>query len=114
MVPSALMVLENLPVTANGKVDGKALPGPGAPVEAEYTPPDGMTEELLAQLWCVLLKRERVGRYEDFFALGGHSLLATQLVSRIREAFSTELSVRQVFEHATLSSQARAVERCQG
>ena len=62
----------------------------------------------------MLLKRERVGRHDNFFELGGHSLLATQLVSRIREAFSTELPVRQLFEHATLSSQARAVEQARG
>jgi hypothetical protein len=114
MVPSALMVLESLPLTANGKVDRQALPAPEASALAEYAPPDGVTEELLCELWCVLLKCARVGRHDSFFELGGHSLLATQLVSRIREAFSTELPVRQVFEHATLSSQARAIERSRG
>ena len=73
-----------------------------------------MTEELLAELWSVLLKCERVGRHDNFFELGGHSLLATQLASRIREAFSTELSVRQVFEHPTLCSQARSIEQSRG
>jgi hypothetical protein len=66
---------------------------------------------LLSELWCVLLKRERVGRHDNFFELGGHSLLVTQLASRIRKTFSTELLVREVFEYATLASQASAVER---
>jgi len=69
---------------------------------------------LLGQLWGALLKSERVGRHANFFELGGHSLLAMQLVSRIREAFSTELPVRQVFEHPTLYSLARAIEQAQG
>jgi acyl carrier protein len=115
MVPSALMVLEALPLTANGKLDRKALPAPEVSVsQPEYVPPEGVTEELLAQLWCVLLKRERVGRHENFFELGGHSLLAMQLASRIRETFSTELAVRELFEQATLSSLARAIEQARG
>ena len=68
----------------------------------------------MAELWCRLLKRGRVGRQDNFFDLGGHSLLATQLASRIREAFSTELPLREVFEYPTLSAQARAVERTRG
>jgi amino acid adenylation domain-containing protein len=114
MVPSALMVLERLPLTSNGKLDRKALPAPDLSTLTEYAAPEGPTEELLAALWCSLLKRETVGRHDNFFELGGHSLLATQLVSRIRQTFSTELPLRQVFEHAILSSQARAVERARG
>jgi amino acid adenylation domain-containing protein len=114
MVPSALMVLGSLPLTANGKLDRKALPAPEESAQAEYTAPEGLTEELLAKLWSGLLKRERVGRHDNFFELGGHSLLAMQLVSRIRESFSTQLPVREVFAHATLSAQARAVERARG
>jgi non-ribosomal peptide synthetase component F/aryl carrier-like protein len=114
MVPSQLMVLESLPLTGNGKVDRQGLPVPQESGQGQYTAPEGLTEQLLAELWSGLLKRERVGRQDNFFDLGGHSLLAMQLVSRIREAFSTELAVREVFENATLSSQARAVERARG
>jgi len=65
-------------------VDRKALPAPDASVSGSaYVAPEGVTEELLAELWCLLLKRERVGRHDNFFELGGHSLLATQLVSRL-------------------------------
>ena len=115
MVPSAVILLSRLPLTPNGKLDRKALPAPEAPLSgAELMPPQGPTEELLAELWCVVLKRERVGRHDHFFELGGHSLLATQLASRIRETFSTALAVRELFEHPTLSSQARAVELARG
>jgi amino acid adenylation domain-containing protein len=115
MVPPVLMVLEALPLTTNGKIDREALPAPGAPAfESRYQPPEGLTEELLAGLWCALLRRDRVGRHDNFFELGGHSLLAMQLTSRIRETFSIELPVGQVFEHATLSTQARATELAQG
>ncbi|MEO8062857.1 MAG: amino acid adenylation domain-containing protein, partial [Pseudomonadota bacterium] len=114
LVPSALMVLETLPLTANGKLDRNGLPAPQESADAKYAPPQGATEELLALLWCSLLKREQVGRHDSFFELGGHSLLAMQLVSRIRETFSTELRVRELFEHSTLSSQAQAIERAHG
>jgi hypothetical protein len=79
-------------------------------VEAEYSPPEGMTEELLAQLWCVLLKRERVGRYEDFFALGGHSLLATQLVARIQQECEIKIAVTAVFQYPILKDLASCVD----
>jgi hypothetical protein len=110
MVPPAFVVLESLPRTATGKIDRKALPAPQESADAEHAPPQGATEELLAAQWSVLLKRERIGRKDNFFDLGGHSLLATQLVSRIREAFSTQLPVRELFEHPTLLSQALAIE----
>jgi acyl carrier protein len=77
---------------------------------AEFTAPEGVTEELLAEIWSVLLKHEPVDRHDNFFEVGGHSLLAMQLVSRIRETFSIELPVRELFEHPMLSSLARAVE----
>jgi non-ribosomal peptide synthetase component F/aryl carrier-like protein len=69
---------------------------------------------VLAEIWRELLQVERVGRQDDFFELGGHSLLATQLVSRVRAAFSVELSVRLVFEHKRLREQAREIEGAQG
>jgi hypothetical protein len=92
------------------------LPAPdgAAYVSRAYEAPVGAVEEALASIWAELLGVERVGRHDNFFELGGHSLLVTQLASRIRRTFSTELSVREVFEHATLSSQAGAVERALG
>ena len=111
MVPSAFVVLEALPLTVNGKVDRKALPAPeGRPAELEYVAPRTPVEEMLAQIWAEVLGVERVGIHDNFFELGGHSLMAIRVVSRLRDAFSVELPVRQVFEHATLFTQAQAIE----
>jgi amino acid adenylation domain-containing protein/non-ribosomal peptide synthase protein (TIGR01720 family) len=113
MVPSAFVILDNLPLTPSGKLDRRALPAPelAAFATREYLPPQGETEESLARIWRDVLRVQQVGRHDNFFDLGGHSLLATQLATRIRQTLSVELPVRKVFEHATLSSQALAVER---
>ncbi len=86
MVPAVFVRLERLPLTANGKVDRRALPEPDEARTAgeEYEAPRTPAEEALAGLWAGLLGVERVGIHDNFFALGGHSLLATQLVSRVR------------------------------
>jgi amino acid adenylation domain-containing protein len=112
MVPGAFVVLEALPVTANGKVDRGALPAPdtlgsrGGTHVAPRTP----AEERMAGIWAEVLGVERVGAEDHFFELGGHSLLATQLVSRVREAFGAELPLRAVFEAPTLEELAVRVE----
>jgi amino acid adenylation domain-containing protein len=111
MIPSQIMVLEQLPLTANGKLDRRALPAPNTAVLHEFEIPITPTEELLASLWQGLLKIQSVGRSENFFELGGHSLLATQLVARIRDSFGVELSVRKVFEQSVLSELAREINK---
>ncbi|HYH80347.1 MAG TPA: methyltransferase, partial [Longimicrobium sp.] len=105
MVPSAFVVLEALPVTANGKVDRGALPAPDTPGSSggTYVAPRTPAEERMAGIWAEVLGVERVGAEDGFFDLGGHSLLATQLVSRVREAFRTELPLRAVFEAPMLA-----------
>jgi len=87
MVPAAYVYLEPLPLTANGKVDRRALPEPegDAYVRREYEPPEGEIETALARIWADSLKIERVGRRENFFELGGHSLLAVSVVERMRQ-----------------------------
>jgi amino acid adenylation domain-containing protein len=112
MVPSAFVVLEAFPVTANGKVDRGALPAPDTPGSrgGTYVAPRTPAEERMAGIWAEVLGVERVGAEDHFFDLGGHSLLATQLVSRVREAFRTELPLRVVFEAPTLAELARRVE----
>ncbi|MFP2911744.1 condensation domain-containing protein, partial [Pyxidicoccus sp. 3LFB2] len=111
MVPSAFVALEALPLTGNGKVDRKALPAPEAPSsEASYVAPRTPTEEALASIWAGLLRVEKVGVNEDFFALGGHSLLATQVVSRLRQSFQVELPVRALFEAPTVAALAERVD----
>jgi len=110
MVPGAFVMLERLPLTANGKLDRSALPAPeaGACASREYEPPQSAVEATLAQIWQSLLHVERVGRQDNFFELGGHSLLIVQMLERLRRAgLSAEL--RRVFETPTLADLARTL-----
>ncbi len=113
MLPSAFVVLESLPVTANGKVDRAALPAPdtAGAGEGRHVAPRTPAEERMAAVWAEVLGAERVGAEDNFFELGGHSLLATQVASRVREAFRVELPLRAVFEAPTVAELARRVER---
>ncbi|WP_236884913.1 amino acid adenylation domain-containing protein [Diaphorobacter nitroreducens] len=106
MVPSVLVVLESLPLNANGKVDRKALPEPGFESEHEYEAPQGEVEEALAKIWAEVLGVERVGRHDNFFELGGHSLMAVQVVARIQSLMQVDLAIRDVFVAPTLSETA--------
>ena len=111
MVPSEILALPELPVTATGKLDRRALErlAPETGGAREVRPPRNAVEEGLAEIWSELLGVERVGLDDDFFALGGHSLLATQLVSRVRQRFGVELPLHGLFELRTLEDLAREV-----
>ncbi|WP_338460410.1 non-ribosomal peptide synthase/polyketide synthase [Azotobacter vinelandii DJ] len=102
MVPTHLLVLEHLPVTANGKVDLKALPEPVA-TSATYVAPGTPLQTRLAEIWAKVLKAEQVGLTDNFFELGGHSLLATQVISRVRQSLGIELPLRALFEAQDLA-----------
>ena len=107
MAPSAFARLAALPLTANGKLDKRALPSPeriGA--ESDYQPPRTPTETLLADIWRAVLGVERVGIADNFFALGGDSILSIQIVSRANRA-GLGLTVKQLFQHQTIEELAR-------
>src|SRR5579862_2324671 len=111
-VPSAIVRLESLPLTANGKLDTKALPRPGSerPDDATpFVPPRTPTEETLAVIWSELLQVDRVGADDDFFELGGHSLLAVKMVARLRDALGVEVALPAVFRGRTLGAIAQEV-----
>ncbi|RBL69027.1 non-ribosomal peptide synthetase [Pseudomonas sp. MWU13-2625] len=110
MLPSAYVRLAVLPLTANGKVDRKALPAPGAEdlIRREYEAPQGEVEIALAQIWAEVLQVERVGRHDHFFELGGHSLLAVIMIERMRQ-LDLSSDVRVLFSQPTLAALAASV-----
>ena len=113
MIPSVFIPLDTFPLTASGKVDRRALPVPqsGDMIRREYVAPRNQTEELLAGIWQQILKTERVGITDNFFELGGHSLMATQLMSRIRNAFEVEISLRDFFAEPTIDQLALQIDQ---
>jgi amino acid adenylation domain-containing protein/non-ribosomal peptide synthase protein (TIGR01720 family) len=114
LVPAAIVCLDRLPLTANGKLDRAALvalqPAAALAVAGDGAA-RGAVEEILCGISAEVLGRDRVADDEDFFAIGGHSLLATTLLSRVRETFAVELPLRQVFESPTMAALAPAIER---
>jgi amino acid adenylation domain-containing protein len=112
MIPGEFVSLDRLPLTANGKVDGAALPNPrehGLRDEPHVDPRTPVEEEL-ARILGPLLKLDRVGVNDNFFLLGGHSLLGTQLIARVSEAFGVDLTLLKLFDHPTVAGMAEEIE----
>jgi amino acid adenylation domain-containing protein len=113
MVPSAVILLDAFPLTANGKIDSRALPAPDhtrSDEDRAYVPPRTATERQLAEVWQSVLGTPQIGRHDDFFQLGGHSLLATKALSRIGATFALELPLRSLFEYSTLAALAEHID----
>jgi amino acid adenylation domain-containing protein len=112
MVPAVIMELPELPLTANGKLDRKALPEPElSGREQEYAGARTPVEELLVGIFADVLKLERVGRDENFFELGGHSLLAAQLIARAEAVFSVDIPLRLLFDVPSVAGLAEQIEK---
>ena len=112
MTPSAWVVLKQLPLTANGKVDRRALPAPldRSHEMGEYVAPRNDRERTLADIWAQLLSIDQVGAHDNFFELGGHSLLIVQLMERLRSA-GLSVDARSVYENPTLEALARKLRQ---
>ena len=115
-VPSDWIELDAFPLTPSGKIDRRSLPPPNLAkrltVES-YVAPRYEAEEVLADIWTAVLKRERIGVRDNFFDIGGHSLLATQAAARIRDEFQVELSITAFFEARTIERLAVEILRLQ-
>ncbi|MER7583674.1 amino acid adenylation domain-containing protein [Kitasatospora sp. NPDC097691] len=110
MVPAAFVELDAFPLTANGKLDKRALPAPeghSLALGGEFVAPSGPVEELVAAVWADVLGAERVGAHDNFFDLGGDSIRGVVLVGALRAA-GLDVSVRDVFEHRTVAALARS------
>jgi amino acid adenylation domain-containing protein len=113
MLPEAFIMMEALPLTANGKLNLSALPPPDTqrPLQSQpFVAPRTPTAQTLARLWKDVLNIERVGILDNFFDLGGHSLLAIKLVARIRTEFNVEMALADFFTAATIEELSKKVE----
>ncbi|RAV12747.1 non-ribosomal peptide synthetase [Mycolicibacterium sp. GF69] len=110
MTPAAYVVIDEIPITAHGKIDRAALPEPDIDSGIAYREPADGTERRIADLFAELLERDRIGADDSFFDLGGHSLLATKLVAGVRSAFNVDIGVREVFELGTVAALANRVD----
>ncbi|MEO5816461.1 MAG: amino acid adenylation domain-containing protein [Gemmatimonadaceae bacterium] len=113
MLPSAIVVLDALPLTQNGKIDRKALPEPVLDqIEEGYVAPDGPVEEVVAGVWSEILSRARLSRDANFFEAGGHSLLATRTIARVNSILRSRVAIRSFFEDPTIAGMSRTI--CSG
>ncbi|MCB0210183.1 MAG: amino acid adenylation domain-containing protein, partial [Anaerolineae bacterium] len=115
MVPAHFVILPELPLTANGKIDRRALPAPNVrnSFEQEFVAPRTSFEIAVAAIWTDVLELDQVSVHDDFFEMGGDSLLATRLVTRIRDEFDIDLPLRSLFEAPTIAGLAHRIEPSQ-
>jgi len=113
MIPTYFKHMDALPLTANGKVDKitlKSLTVNQLTLETPYAAPSGEFEEIIAKVWCEVLKLKRVGVEDNFISLGGHSLAAIRVTTRLSEMFELKLPLKKIFEFPTIATYAAYVE----
>ncbi|QKG84493.1 amino acid adenylation domain-containing protein [Kroppenstedtia pulmonis] len=112
MVPGVFLFLDQIPLTANGKVDRRRLPDPSAVwTDKTIVPPRTPLEKQIAKVWMEVLSISSVGVEDSFFELGGHSLLATQIVARLKSQYKIQLQLRHLFEFPTIAGLAEVVQQ---
>ena len=106
MIPSSYMMLEEFPLTPNRKIDRKALPLPEANRRNldNYIKPSSEIEREIAQIWQQVLQVDKIGIHDNFFDLGGHSLSMVKVHSQLREKFSSDIPLVEMFRHPTISA----------
>jgi hypothetical protein len=104
MLPSAIVVLESLPLNANGKVNRSCLPEPDFVSQGDYAAPEGEVEQALAEIWAEVLDIGRIGRNDNFFELGGHSLAVLQVQQKLQLSLSISVPLRVFFEQPVLKA----------
>jgi acyl carrier protein len=108
LVPSAWVILNEMPLTPNGKINRSALPAPSREDgSVEHAEPVSDMERKIAAIWCDLLHLEKVGRDQRFFDIGGHSLLLIELQSKLKTVFDRDVPMLDLFRHSTVSQLAR-------
>jgi len=110
MVPSSIVLLNTLPLTASGKLDRRALPAPDFHDASDAEPPDGPIEEVVASVWRQALNVPFVGRSTNFFTLGGHSLIMTTMIAAMAKLFRMQLPLRAAFEAPTVAGMAASLQ----
>ncbi|HEX8558732.1 MAG TPA: amino acid adenylation domain-containing protein [Pyrinomonadaceae bacterium] len=113
MIPSAFVLLDEMPLTPNGKIDRRALPDVEQPVRTDFRAPRTPVELRVAEIWSEVLHVRQIDIRDRFFELGGHSLLATQVIARVNKVFEIDLSLRKLFESPSLAAFAAAVAEAQ-
>ncbi|GAB3429675.1 non-ribosomal peptide synthetase [Niabella aquatica] len=108
MIPSIFVILHELPLTANGKVDHKKLPEPEVE-QQKFVAPKTQEEILLAEIWSEIFNREQIGVYDDFFGLGGHSMVAIKVMTQIKEITGIRLPIATLFESPTIKELAKKI-----
>ncbi|MFC3646858.1 amino acid adenylation domain-containing protein, partial [Planctobacterium marinum] len=112
MIPDAFVLLSELPLSANGKLDRKALPVPDmSSLQATYVAPETEMEQILCEIWQDVLNIERIGVKDSFFELGGHSLLATRVKAKIQQKLNVNLPLKAIFTEQNIASLSRYIEQ---